>query len=243
VVSPDDRRRDEVTRLETELAVEEQRRQRAEAALGPPRLRDRNRFFSGLLHGDLNTLERAEGLRQEIRRSAENVVRIRAKLAALRRDIDPRPTEMPSSDLDRKALSAKVRRETKARRSAVHLLAVIRKTRKRIDQATKHRVGDEASRSVVDQDAKEVAALLGDVRRGVAKLKGRTPMGLSSNLDSDARLHVRFSGSAVDDTVRAEEYKDVTLALGALATKVEALRVKLVFRETEAKRVKRAGSR
>lgn len=238
VVPPDD-----IERLKAELAVWEERKQRAVAAQGPPLLRNKNRFFNGLLHGDLDTLDRETALRAEIKRCDERIDRLLNTLSTPVNGAGGLPREEPRGDLDRRALSANVRREKKPRRSADRLLADIRTTRKRIGQASRHRARDDASRSVVDEDAKELRKLLGDVRRGVAKLQARTPTGVQAKLDSVARLHVPFSGSAVDHQVRAQEYADATRALDALAREVAALRDTLVFRETEARRVKRTGSR
>lgn len=243
MVSPDERRRDDIARLTAELKEWEERKQRARAAQGPPLLRNRNRFFNGLLHGDLNTLEREDGLRQEIRRCDEQIARISSRLSALGGEVDQPRGEVPGDDLDRRALSAKVRRARKSRSSADHLLSVIEKTRKRIARAGRHRRRDDAGRSVVDQDAKEIARLFGDVRRAVAKLTARTPSGVPVRLDSASRLFVQFSGSAVDEKVRAKEYKDATHVLDALAREVKPLRGTLAFREADAKRIRRASRR
>jgi predicted nucleic acid-binding Zn-ribbon protein len=240
------RRRYDVERLQADLAEAHQAMARAEAALGGmPSLKIRNWFVNSLFHGERERCDRIAPLWKEYRKLQREVARITKKLSSVEADVDttPQREEVPRSDLDRSALSARVAREKKARRTADGLLAEIEKTRKWVKQAGRRRAQDDASRTEVDQDAKGIARKFRRLRRHTAALKAEVPSDLPANLDSIARLDMRFSGSRVADDMRAKEYEDATLALDALAEEVKPLQRQLVFRETEAKRVKRTSSR
>lgn len=242
VTAPDEprsqRRPDEVERLTAELAEWEQARQRAEAELAKrSRLRDRNWFVNGLLHGELDTLDKVEVSKQEYQRCERNITRIERELAAIGSPVNPAPQReaLSRNDFNRPALARNVKREKAARKRAARLLRSIEKARKRLHRASRRRVRDDESRAKVDRDAKEMAKRIRRVRRRVAALRSKLPSDLALNPDSAARLAERFSGSAIDDKAREREYKDAISELDSLAKEVTSVHGQLRFRENRAK--------
>lgn len=217
-------RQDEVTRLEAELAEWRQAKTRAEANLGHKiRWRDRNRFFNALLHGELVVYEQTAPRWRKYKHARRMVARTERKLTASKKRVDAVFRRVLQDTSGWKRLSEKVAQAKAAGVSAEQLLALIQKARTRIERAGKRRPQDAASRTLVDQDSQEVAELIRAVRKNAIALNEKVSPKLSPSLRDIAKLDMAFSGSEVDQKVRAKEYKSAKAALDSLAGEVRSL--------------------
>ena len=130
---------DEINGLTEELDLRRGAEERVESTLGgTPRLRDRNKFVSSLLNGEVATFDRIAPLWQERRRCLREIARVERQLVAKKNKLGTVVRwGLEAGDSGYRALLAKANQEKAVKRSCQQILDAIRAARTRIDRASR----------------------------------------------------------------------------------------------------------
>lgn len=197
---------------------------------GTPRLRDRNKFFNWLLNGELDIYERVAPQWQKRRRCSREADQLKTRLAAKETEIKSVVRQgLEHGDSWYQARMAELGRERRAQGACRELLGSIRAARKRINQAGKRDLRDEAARSAADQDAREVSKLIHAVRRHA--IVANKSISSHHSFDSTDVLRLDTGFQDIEHKARVQRYKDTAALLDSIERSLDYLLRKIASRQ------------
>lgn len=216
--------RNEIHKLGKELAESQSDLERVDAELGEtPLLRDRSKFFHGLLNSDLVVYERKAPLWRERKRCARRVRRFKRLVAARRAKIETVVQRGVEDEAEHRRLREKLAREEEAGRSCTRMLESITEARRRIDHALRLRPRDEAARLAMDQAATKVAEQLRVVRKRAADVSANVAPHASFDIRDITKLDIKLARGSAEPRVWVRQYKGAKDQLASVEKTVRSL--------------------